>query len=61
MAVNENTLEIPKSNFDTNGELILTASPTSSKHDFDFYEGKWYLNNKKLKTKLNGCTEWYGV
>lgn len=58
MAVNENTLEIPKSDFDTNGELILTASPTSSKHDFDFYEGKWYLNNKKLKTKLNGCTEW---
>ena len=52
------TLEIPKLNFDTNGELTITASPTSSKNDFDFYEEKWYLNNKKLKTKLNGCMEW---
>jgi hypothetical protein len=55
---NNNNLEIPKVNFDTNGELIITASPTSSKHDFDFYEGKWKLRNKKLKTRLNNCTEW---
>lgn len=31
-------LEIPKVKFDADGELIITASPTSSKHDFDFYE-----------------------
>lgn len=28
--------EIPKINFDENGELIIIASPTSSKNDFDF-------------------------
>lgn len=54
----EERLEIPKINFDHNGELIITASPTSSGQDFDFYEGKWKLHNKKLKTRLNGCTEW---
>ncbi|HYK77552.1 MAG TPA: hypothetical protein VEV16_11285 [Daejeonella sp.] len=55
---NQDTLEIPKIKFDTNGELIITASPTSSKYDFDFFEGKWKLHNKKLKTRLNNCTEW---
>jgi hypothetical protein len=51
-------IEIPKVNFDKNGELIITASPTSSKTDFDFFEGKWDLKNKKLKSKLNDCKEW---
>jgi len=53
-----NNLEIPTVNFDTNGALIITASPTSSKHDFDFYEGKWKLHNKKLKSRLDNCNEW---
>ena len=53
-----NELEIPKVNFDTNGELIIRASPTSSKNDFDFYQGKWKLRNKKLKTRLDNCNEW---
>ncbi len=57
MAYNE-ILEIPKLNFDTNGELIIKASATSSPRDFDFYEGKWKLQNRKLKTRLNNCTEW---
>ncbi|KAF2080725.1 hypothetical protein [Flavobacterium sharifuzzamanii] len=51
-------LEIPKINFDANGELIITASPTSSKDDFDFFEGKWKLRNKKLNSRLSNCTEW---
>ncbi|QLC64874.1 hypothetical protein LPB248_00850 [Flavobacterium sp. LPB0248] len=51
-------LEIPKINFDANGELIIMASPTSSKHDFDFFEGKWKLHNKKLNSRLSNCTEW---
>lgn len=51
-------IEIPKINMDENGDLIVVASPTSSKHDFDFFEGEWNLHNKKLKTRLNGCTEW---
>ena len=57
MTVN-NELEIPEVNFDKNGALIITASSTSSKHDFDFYEGKWNLLNKKLKSKLNDSSEW---
>ena len=55
---NNNDIEIPKLNFNEEGELIITASPTSSNHDFDFYEGKWKLHNKKLKDRLNNCTEW---
>jgi hypothetical protein len=55
---NQKRVEIPKISFDTHGELIITASPTSSKQDFDFYEGKWKLHNEKLKTRLNSCTEW---
>ena len=57
MTKNQN-LEIPKLTFDINGELIVNASPNSSKHDFDFYQGKWKLSNKKLKTRLNNCNEW---
>jgi hypothetical protein len=55
---NNDTLEIPKLRFDTDGELILTASTSSSKNDFDFFEGKWQLRNKKLKSRLNQCREW---
>ena len=55
---NQDKLEIPKVDFATDGELIITASPTSSKHDFDFYEGKWKLHNRKLKTRLDNCTQW---
>lgn len=56
--INKEIIEIPKISFDDNGELVITASPTSSKNDFDFYQGKWKLKNKKLKTRLNNCTEW---
>lgn len=52
------TLPIPQLQFDEKGELLITASSTSSKHDFDFYIGKWQLNNRKLKIKLDNCTEW---
>jgi hypothetical protein len=55
---NQDTLDLPKINFDSNGELIITASAMSSKHDFDFFEGKWQLHNKKLKSRLNNCAEW---
>jgi hypothetical protein len=55
---NHETIGIPKIRFNNNGELVITASPTSSKNDFDFYQGKWKLKNKKLKTRLNNCTEW---
>jgi hypothetical protein len=51
-------IAIPNIAFDENGNLKIAASPGSSKNDFDFYEGKWRLHNKKLKTRLNNCTEW---
>ena len=51
-------MEIPKISFDAAGNLIIRATPSSSKHDFDFFEGRWKLHNKKLKSKLNNCTEW---
>lgn len=58
MITNNDHIEIPKINFDANGEFIITASATSSNHDFDFFEGKWQLRNKKLKSRLNNCKEW---
>jgi len=55
---NSDMLDLPKLNFNENGELKISASTASSKHDFDFFEGKWKLHNKKLKSRLNNCAEW---
>jgi len=43
---------------DKNGQLKITSSKTSSKHDFDFYEGRWTIRNKKLKERLCQSNEW---
>jgi hypothetical protein len=51
-------LKIPELNFDENGALIITASESSSKNDFDFFKGKSNIINKKLKKRLCNCTEW---
>ena len=56
--MNNSEITIPEILFDKNGNLNIMASANSSKNDFDFYEGKWKLHNKKLKTRLNNCTEW---
>jgi hypothetical protein len=40
------------------GELEVTPSSTSSPNDFDFLAGKWTMHNKRLKSRLNNCTEW---
>lgn len=40
------------------GELNITSSGNSSNHDFDFFFGRWKIHNRKLKTRLNDCTEW---
>jgi hypothetical protein len=42
----------------SNGELLITPSATSSVNDFDFFIGHWNIYNRKLKTRLNACTEW---
>jgi hypothetical protein len=44
--------------FDSKGDLVITPSKTSSKDDFDYLVGKWKLQDKKLKTRLNNSTEW---
>lgn len=41
-----------------NGEPEVFPSATSSRKDFDFYIGKWKIRNRKLKERLNNCTEW---
>lgn len=51
-------MEIPAVEFDDKGGLIIQPSLTSSKHDFDFFQGKWKLRNRKLTSRLSGCTEW---
>lgn len=40
------------------GDLEIRPSATSSAHDFDYLAGKWTMDNKRLKSRLNGCTEW---
>ena len=42
----------------TKGTLEITPSIESSKHDFDFYEGKWKIRNRRLKDRLSNCDEW---
>lgn len=44
--------------FNAEGDLIITPSASSSQHDFDFLQGRWNVYNRKLKTRLNNCTEW---
>jgi len=51
-------IAIPKVSFDETGELLIVAAPTSSKNDFDFFEGKSNIHNRKLKSRLNNCSEW---
>src|SRR5262252_2963663 len=41
-----------------NGSLEITASKTSSEHDFDFLTGKWTMHNKRLKERLKNSHEW---
>jgi hypothetical protein len=55
------SLPIPPLRTNAAGELLIEASPTSSVSDFDYLVGKWKLTNKKLKCRLNGCTEWSPV
>ena len=49
---------LPPLHFDPKGELIITASPTSSKNDFDFLVGKWKMKNKHLNARLANCKEY---
>lgn len=39
-------------------DLNITSSLTSSQSDFDFLQGKWKVQNRKLKVRLNNSNEW---
>lgn len=36
----------------------IQPSSTSSANDFDFLQGTWNVQNRKLKTRLANCNEW---
>jgi len=36
----------------------IVAAKSSSEKDFDFLIGKWKVDNRKLKSRLSGCSEW---
>ena len=42
----------------SDGQLVMTASATSSKSDFDYLVGKWNIRNRTLKEPLSGRDEW---
>jgi hypothetical protein len=42
----------------SNNEWLIKPSAASTANDFDFLVGHWNIHNRKLKTRLNGCTEW---
>lgn len=52
------TFSMPALKFDPKGELIITASPTSSNKDFDFLVGKWVMKNKHLNARFANCKEY---
>ncbi|MEO5892933.1 MAG: hypothetical protein ABIQ31_21975 [Ferruginibacter sp.] len=45
-------------NFTEAKAVEISPSANSSSNDFDFLVGKWNVKNRKLSTRLNGCTEW---
>ena len=51
-------LPIPKLTFDAKGDLVMTASATSSSKDFNYLIGKWILEHRKLKSRLTNSNEW---
>ena len=51
LSMEENTISKP------NG-ILIKASATSSKSDFDFFIGKWRIKNRKLKKRLADCNQW---
>jgi len=52
------SIPIPPLHVDGAGALVITASPSSSVHDFDFLVGDWKLRNRKLKSRLTHSDEW---
>lgn len=47
-----------QTNLTASTTAIITASAGSSEFDFDFLEGKWKVQNHKLKARLVNSNEW---
>ena len=58
LLIPDTTIAIPTLNFNSGGDLIIKASPTSSAKDFNYLIGNWKLKNRKLKSRLTKSTEW---
>lgn len=54
----DKSIPIPKLEFDSKGEIKMTASATSSPSDFDFLIGKWKLSHERLKSRFTNSNEW---
>jgi len=54
----DESIQIPKVQFDAQGNLQITASSTSSATDFDFLVGKWKMHNRHLNKRLENCQDW---
>jgi hypothetical protein len=54
----DESISIPKVNFDAKGNLVITASATSSPSDFDFLVGNWKMHNRHLDKRLENCKTW---
>jgi len=50
--------DVEQQPLDSTRELSITPSKSSSPNDFDFLVRRWKIHNKKLKSRLNNCTEW---
>jgi hypothetical protein len=54
----DSTIAIPKIILDAHGELVVTASASSSPADFDFLIGKWKMYHRRLNKRLENCKDW---
>ncbi len=54
----DKSIPIPKLEFDSNDEIKMTASSTSSQNDFDFLIGTWKLSHERLKSRFTNSNEW---
>jgi hypothetical protein len=52
------TTSTPTSTPTSTTALAEVSGPTGDVHDFDMFEGKWSLANRRLKARGVGSTEW---